>query len=116
MKSKTPLLIALSLIFALSSTAYAHPPSEIKLSFDPATKILTAVITHRVANPLNHYIKKVDVAWNGKEIIEQKISRQDNFATQAVSYLVPDAQSGDTLSVEGYCSISGKLAKEIIVQ
>ena len=95
--------------------AYAHPPSEIKITFDPATKILQAVITHNVSNPLNHYIKKVDVGLNGKEIIAHTLSKQDNNESQAVSYLIPDAKEGDTISVEGYCSISGKLEKEIRV-
>jgi len=29
--------------------------------------------------------------------------------------LIPDAKAGDKLSVEGYCNISGKLEKEIVV-
>ncbi|MFH0856052.1 MAG: hypothetical protein V1869_06085 [Candidatus Omnitrophota bacterium] len=101
------------LFFAFSSIAYAHPPHDIKITFDPATKVLTAVIMHDVANPANHYINKVDAGLNGKEIIEQRISRQDNYASQTVSWLIPDVKDGDTLSVEAYCSISGKLKKEI---
>ena len=99
--------------FVLSAVAYAHPPSDIKITFDPKTKMLNAVIIHDVSNPSKHYIKKVDVALNGKEIIEQSISQQDNFDSQTVSYLIPDAKAGDVLSVEGYCSISGKLVKQL---
>ncbi len=108
---KTLLFLAFTLVFCLK--AYAHPPSDIKITFDPKTKILQAVIIHDVSNPAGHYIKKVDVAINGKEIIEHKISRQDNNHEQTVTYLIPDAKIGDTISVEGYCSISGKLIKEI---
>lgn len=97
----------------LAATAYAHPPSDIKITFDPKTKILNAVIIHDVSNPAAHFIKKVDVSLNGKEIIEQMISRQDNFNTQTVNYLIPDFKEGDLLAVEGYCSISGKLEKEL---
>lgn len=110
---KKALLLGLFVFFGLSTLAYAHPPSDIKISFDPQTKILSAVILHDVSNPSAHFIKKVDVALNGKEIIEQSISRQDNFGTQTVSYLIPDAKEGDLFSVEGYCSISGKLAKQL---
>jgi hypothetical protein len=35
---------------------------------------------------------------------------------QTVSYLIPDLKDGDVLSVEGHCSISGKLKKEITVK
>ncbi len=96
-----------------AENAYAHPPSDIIITFDPATKILQAVIIHNVNNPESHYISKVDIGLNGKEIIEHKISRQDNNTNQTVTYLIPDAKSGDVLSVEAYCSISGKLQKEI---
>ncbi len=103
------------LFILLFSMAYAHPPLDIIITFDPKTKILSAVIMHNVNNPENHFIKKVDIGLNGKEIIEHKISRQDNNTSQSVSYLIPDARPGDRLSVEAYCSISGKLEKEIKV-
>ena len=102
--------------FMAASIAYAHPPSDIKITFDPKTKILQAVIVHNTKNPISHYIKKVDVSLNGKEIIEHTISREDNNETQTVSYLIPDAKNGDILSVEGHCSISGKLKKDITVR
>ncbi|MCX5712929.1 MAG: hypothetical protein NTY47_07735, partial [Candidatus Omnitrophica bacterium] len=103
-------------IFLSVASAYAHPPSDIKITFDTKTKMLNAVIMHNVSNPLNHYIKKVNVALNGKEIIELSISRQDNNISQAVAYLIPDVKDGDVLSVEGHCSISGELKKEITVK
>jgi len=109
-------LLALVIFISSVSLCYAHPPSDILITFDAKTKILQAVIMHNVSNTSNHYIKKVDVALNGKEIIEHQISKQDNNESQTVSYLIPDAKEGDTLSVEGHCSISGKLAKEIKVK
>jgi len=109
-------LLVLFVFFAFSSIAYAHPPSDIKITFDASTKMLHAVILHNVSNPLKHYIKKVDVALNGKQIIEHSISRQDNNDSQIVSYLIPDVKDGDVLSVEGYCSISGTLKKEITLK
>lgn len=97
------------------SLAYAHPPSDIKITFEPSTKLLKAVIVHNVSNTLNHFIIKVDVGLNGKEILTQKISQQDTNEQQTVVYRIPDAKEGDVLSVEAYCSISGMLEKEIKV-
>lgn len=108
--------LLLVLFLALGSTAYAHPPSDIRITFDAKTKMLNAVIFHNTSNPIGHYIGKVDVSLNGKEIIEHIISRQDNNDTQTVSYFIPDAKDGDLLSVEGYCSISGKLKRQITVK
>jgi len=93
--------------------ATAHPPSDIKITFDPATKMLEAIIFHDVNNPAQHFIKKVDIGLNGHEVVSQSISRQDNNESQTVRVLIPDAKIGDVLSVEGYCSISGKLEKEL---
>jgi len=103
-------------ILLFSATAYAHSPQDIAIKFDPKTKILSAVITHVVGDPATHYIKKADLSINGTEIIQQKISRQDNKANQTVMWSVPDAKAGDVLAVEAYCSISGKLSKKITVQ
>jgi hypothetical protein len=109
------LTLAFCLGFAVYSSAYAHPPQDIIIRFDAETKFLQAIIVHNVSNPENHYIKRVDVGLNGEEIIDQKISRQDNNETQIVTYLIPDAKEGDKISVEAYCSISGSLKKEIEV-
>jgi hypothetical protein len=106
-------LSGIFILFFLATTVYAHPPSDIKIIFDPKTKILSALIIHNVSNPATHFIKKVDVSLNGKEIVEQAISRQDNPNSQSVSYLIPDFKEGDLLAVEGYCSISGKLEKQL---
>ena len=113
---KKMLFIILFVCFILSSVAYAHPPQSIQIVYDPSTKILTAIIEHNTNNPLKHYISKVDVRLNGNGIISQYISRQDNENLQRVSYYVPDAKTGDRLSVEGECSISGELKREITVQ
>lgn len=102
----------LGLLFVIT-TAFAHPPHDIKISFNPNTKILNAVIYHDVANPVPHHIKEVDVYRNDKKILQQLISIQDNNETQTVSYLIPDVKSGDKLAVEAFCSLSGSLKKQI---
>jgi hypothetical protein len=105
----------LCFLFLAASFANAHPPSDVVITFDPASKILTAVIVHNVSNPANHFIRKVDVSMNGKEVINHFISKQDNNETQTVMYLLPDAKANDLVSVEAYCSISGKLEKLITI-
>lgn len=110
------ILVLAILCFILGTQqVYAHPPSKITADYDPSGKTLTVVISHEVRNPTEHFIKKVEVKLNGIEIIEQKISRQDNNDTQSVSYIIPDAQSGDTIKVVARCSLSGKLAQELKV-
>ncbi len=103
-------------LLLISQTAFAHPPTDIAIIYDKGTKMLEVVITHPVSNSEKHYIKKVDTAINGVEVIEQKISRQDNGTAQRAWYYIPDVKDGDVISVEGYCSIHGKLKKEITIE
>ncbi|MCX7705217.1 MAG: hypothetical protein N2115_03025 [bacterium] len=99
----------------ISYFAYAHPPSDIKINFDPQAKILKATIIHNTNNIEKHYIGEVEIYLNGKEIISQKISKQENAKEQTAMYLISDVKKGDKITVEAYCSISGVLKKTITV-
>jgi hypothetical protein len=110
---KIALFVAVLIFSLVSSQVYAHPPSDINITFDSNTKILQAQMIHGTGNPMKHYINKVHIALNNKVIIEHKISLQDNNQSQSVSYFIPDVKSGDIISVAGYCNLSGKLTKKI---
>jgi len=112
---KKTVLLLCGLLVACA-TAFAHPPSDIKIQFDDKTKILTAVIEHRVSNPLTHYIFKADIGLNGKEIKSLSFKKQAMNREQLATAVLPEVKKGDTLSVEGYCNLSGKLKKEIKVK
>ncbi|MFH1854556.1 MAG: hypothetical protein ABH815_04515 [Candidatus Omnitrophota bacterium] len=105
----------LCLLILTATQAYAHPPTDIKTEYNLKTRILTAIITHPVADMAKHHVGKVDISLNGAEIIEHKIIKQDTNTTQFVVYMVPDAKVGDIISVEAYCNINGKLRKDIKV-
>lgn len=111
---KTALFLCGLLI--LSATAFAHPPSDIKIQFDPVTKTLAAVVKHRVSNPKTHYIYKIDIGLNGKEVKMLPFKQQETSTGQTVSLVIPEVKKGDTLSVEGFCNLSGKLKKEIRIK
>lgn len=107
------MVFTLLLVLAVCGQSYAHPPSAINISYDPATKTLRAFIVHNVLNPEKHYIKQVVVKINDKEFRLNYFSKQDSLTGLTVSYVIPQAKAGDTLSIEAYCSISGWLKKEL---
>ncbi|HOW58133.1 MAG TPA: hypothetical protein PLO78_00240 [Candidatus Omnitrophota bacterium] len=109
------IFLALVITILLCAKSYAHPPSVIKIQFDPATQILKAVIEHQVSNPKTHYIGKVDIGLNGKEVQTLTFTSQKDRASQLVEIKMNGVKSGDILSVEGYCNLSGKLVEEIKV-
>jgi len=108
-------IVSIILLFLLATTglSYAHPPSDITLEYDFETGFFSVNIMHNVKNAETHFIKKVIVSLNGKEIISHTISLQDEFDMQVLGYIVPDVRRGDTLSIEAYCSISGKMKKQL---
>jgi desulfoferrodoxin (superoxide reductase-like protein) len=86
----------------------AHRPTGVVLDYDSETSILSISVTHSVNNSSKHYVNKVIVELNGKEIIEQKFKRQTDDELQEVVYKVIDAKEGDKIAVTAYCNISGK--------
>lgn len=112
---KKTICFFLSLFFLSLSMAFAHPPSDIVIKFDPSTKMLSTVIKHPVSNPQTHYIYKVDIGLNGREIQSIPFNSQKTSSEQIVEVQLEGIKPGDVLSVEGYCNLSGKLKKEITV-
>ncbi|NQT75195.1 MAG: hypothetical protein HQ566_01600 [Candidatus Omnitrophica bacterium] len=110
------LLIFISIFILSGTSAYAHPPSNIKVEHSSESRMLTIIVTHPVKNVEKHFIKKIDIGLNGKEILSHKIKKQDNNEYQFAVYMIPDAKIVDRITVEAYCSISGKLKKEIDVK
>lgn len=110
---KTIILFLICLFFV--PLVYGHPPANIDVNYDPETKIVKVIITHKTSNPKTHYIKKVDISLNDKEIITHNISSQDDNEIQVVSYRIPEAKADDLIAVEGYCRISGTLTKQVYV-
>lgn len=106
----------LAAITCFVSAAYAHPPAKIDIVYDAEGKVVAAVITHPVQDPSTHFIEKVDVSINGKEVLTHEISRQDSETMQTVTYRIPDAVPGDRIAVEAYCNVNGKLEKGIEVK
>lgn len=103
------------IFFTFNLTAFAHSPTDIKIEFIGSPKILTAVITHSVHEPNAHYIFKVVIAVNGQKVRTLTFQKQEDLSKQTITFPVPEAKSGDRLSVEAYCNLSGKLEKEIEV-
>lgn len=112
-------IISLILFFGLivaSANVYAHPPSEVNIEYSGELKMISIVIVHPVSNPGKHFINKIIIWLNEEEIIQHKISAQDDNRYQSAVYMIPDAKAGDVIATEVYCNMSGKLKEEIKVE
>lgn len=97
----------MAVVASLCSVAYAHEPSDVKISFDNTAKTLK-VYVHHPSNTLDkHYIEKVQIIFKGKIIIEQFLTKQDDEKGVKLAYRLPEAAYGDALSIQAYSTIEG---------
>lgn len=109
------LFAAFVCVLCIVPCALAHQPVQIDIVYDSSGNILAAAVTHPVDDPEHHYIDKIVVTLNAKEIITHEVSRQDNGNTLTVTYRIPDAKAGDSITVDAYCNKSGHLKKAVEV-
>jgi len=100
--------LILGLFLVQSQGLIAHPPSKIILEFNAETSILKVEMPHLVKDVTEHFIDRVEVKLNGKEILKQALLTQQDLEKQTVIYQIHDAKSGDELEVTAHCNVFGK--------
>jgi len=106
-------MLLIAVFVSIGTSAYAHPASDLALTFDGTTRMLTVTIKHQVSSPEKHFIDTANVSVNGREAIKHLVSRQDDNAGQMLAYLLPDVNAGDTIAVNVHCNKGGDLRREI---
>lgn len=106
--------VIVSIIF--TSVGFAHMPTAVELEFDNDTKVLTVHVTHAVSKINKHYVDKVVVELNDKEIVTQTFRSQKDGEGQEAMYIIIDAKVGDTIAVTGYCNVSGNKKASLTVE
>lgn len=109
-------LLTIGMIVLVSGSALADPPSRIDVRYDTVTKQFLAVIVHKVSNPLKHYIRKITIFVNDKQVAEQYFTKQSSVSDQQIVFAVPHLKMGDVLKVEAFCNVGGKRAQPIKIQ
>lgn len=112
MKRLLTILICVFIFMLQAGDAAAHPPVKIVLDFDQETSILKVAVLHEVKDAVKHFVEKIEVKLNDKEILNQEFLSQLDKENQTAMYVIHDAKSGDRLEVSAYCNVFGKM-KEI---
>ena len=107
-------LLALALLL-VPQGAPAHSPSDMQLAFDQGNRILSVTITHTVADPSTHYIKRVLVTTGGSPLSDTAYTSQPSPQTFTYTYLVPEGVNGD-IQVRAECSILGSITRSLQIQ
>jgi hypothetical protein len=106
-----PVLLGLLL---LPQAAPAHQPSDLRLSFEEPTRVLSVTIDHAVADPGTHYVKRVSVTSGGATVSTRTYSSQPASSPFTYTYTLGPDVKGE-IQVVAECSISGSLSRSITV-
>jgi hypothetical protein len=86
-----------------------------QLAFDQGNRILSVTITHTVADPSTHYIKRVLITTGGSTISDTAYTGQPSPQTFTYTYLMPQGVNGE-VQVRGECSIIGSITRSLQVE
>lgn len=100
------ILILFAVCFIYPQTSLANAPSEVKLSYDFQSQMLTVTIAHSSTFPKMHYIKSVEIKKGGNVVSNNKYETQPDQAIYTYRYKVPAAE-GDTLEATVNCNLYG---------
>ncbi len=106
------ILLAIFLLLLLGSPlAIAQPPSDIELSFNQESKVLSIKVLHVSQRNRDHYIRRIWVYLNDQEVVK------DGFAAQEPWGIAHDvkveAKSGDVIRVVAKCSKAGETTQTL---
>ncbi|MBL3592838.1 MAG: hypothetical protein JMJ93_04920 [Synergistaceae bacterium] len=106
MKSRTAAALAAALLIATS--AWAHPPREIRLAYDGQDQ-LTLSVFHGVEDGTKHFIEKIEVRVGTDVVAERSFSSQTGPEGMEAAFSVGRLASGTTVKVKAQCNIFGSL-------
>ncbi|PKN79420.1 MAG: hypothetical protein CVU48_05375 [Candidatus Cloacimonetes bacterium HGW-Cloacimonetes-1] len=106
-------LFAILIMLSTIAVIFAHPASDVKPTFDLSKGSLVITYDHKVKDGGEHFIFDVKILLNKKEIINQKMGKQDSIAGGTVYYKIVDAKVGDKITVVTDCNKGGK--KSIVI-
>ncbi len=111
----TRALATIILLLILAMPVTAHPPSLVSLAYDSQNQSLKVTTTHQVSDPTSHYIFRIDILKNGKQVITKEYTSQPSSSTFSYDYPL-NASKGDVLKATAYCVIAGSKSSEITAE
>ena len=109
----------IGIIFAfmlLVISVSAHPPKKITLKFDIKTQELDIKVDHSVKDMNDHFIEKLSVKVNGKEVYSEEFSKQKDLKADVYRILLENVKVGDEVELTASCNKWGKKSKKLTVK
>jgi len=109
------LMFGLIFFVVLSSTAIAHSPSSMSISYDSIKKELLVSITHTVVDPSSHYIYNIKIEKNNELYKSFDYISQPTSSSFTYNYSDITGENGDVFTVGAYCIQGGQISKSLTV-
>lgn len=108
--------LAFILTVAVAGQAAAHPPTNVKLSWDGAGQTLSVKADHRVNDKTKHYVMSMSVSGPSGQLVSERYDSQGTNEGFSDTVELSGVKPGDKLSVELVCNIMGTATKEITIR
>lgn len=108
------ILIIIPFLFLAAIEVSAHPPSEIKLNYDPASGLFNIVVHHVSSNLRSHHIRAVSISINNKPMARFAFPSQTS-AAGLVKEVPLTLKPGDVVAVKVFCTQAGPKEATIII-
>jgi hypothetical protein len=108
-------ILFLSMIGLDLNLVACHAPSNMNLSYNLSSQILSVEITHNVDDPDVHYISTLEIAKNGWNFYTLTTGRQPAASTFTYNITV-ETKNGDVLTAIAKCRFGESLSKSITIK
>ncbi len=97
-----------------ASFVWATPPTEMKISYDPAKGMLHVEAKHISDHLDKHYLRQLVIYRNGTKEQEIAYARQ-KYPSKFIEDIPFIAKPGETIAVEVFCSEGGTKRAELTI-
>jgi hypothetical protein len=89
----------------------ADPAKKVTLSYNDGK--LKIVAYHPVRNVKKHYIDKITITVDSKEVKVIKPTEQSNLQDETIEIVVPEIKTGSTVEVKTHCNEFGNKSAKL---
>ena len=114
MKTIQKIIITLSFI-TIGNIAFAHPPKNISVVYNPVNEEITIFVDHYTNDPQTHYVEVISISDEKSTLGIQSFTKQASNEQQVYKVILKDKKPGDSVEIYCKCNKLGKKRKVVIL-
>src|SRR3989338_3594968 len=106
--------ICLAIVLSLSLPCFAHPPTDLQLSYDQEKQTLHIKAAHATNNIREHHIRKLLIYKNQEKQTDLTLAKQTT-PQELIKDVALKVSSGDTITVKVFSDEGGTREASLVV-